>query len=316
MKVIIAIALLLALVSSERITKKHLDEVKRIVNGQYEIYSYEEHPFKNMEFLELQYSLGLKLDSFNLLQKIPHGFMNAALPESFDSRTEWPSCIGEVRDQAQCGSCWAFGAAESFGDRVCIAEGKKEQVVLSTQNLVSCDYNNYGCQGGYLNMVWDFLATVGITTDKCWGYQSGKGDVPACPDTKEHKVLKCEDQSTPVYYKVSSVAHPVTIADIKAEIAANGPMETGFMVYRDFMSYKSGVYKHLSGDLLGGHAIKVLGWGVEDGQNYWLAANSWGTKWGENGLFKIAEGECQFEAQFYAGAPVKVTENSKLNFLE
>ena len=62
---------------------------------------------------------------------------------------------------------------------------------------------------------------------------------------------------------------------IKAEIMKNGPVEGAFTVYADFPSYKSGVYQHTSGDELGGHAIKILGWGSENGTPFWLVANSW-----------------------------------------
>ena len=65
-------------------------------------------------------------------------------------------------------------------------------------------------------------------------------------------------------------------------------------VFEDFMSYKSGIYHHVSGKSLGGHAIKVVGWGVEKGQKYWIAANSWSESWGENGFFRIGMTENRF----------------------
>ncbi len=75
-----------------------------------------------------------------------------ALPTNFDPRTEkFSNCIHPIRDQQQCGSCWAFGATEALSDRFCIA-GK--DVILSPQEPVSCDTNNYGCDGGYLIYVW------------------------------------------------------------------------------------------------------------------------------------------------------------------
>jgi len=85
----------------------------------------------------------------------------------------------------------------------------------------------------------------------------------------------------------------------------NGPVEGAFTVYGDFPSYKSGVYKHVSGDELGGHAIKILGWGVENGEDYWLVANSWNPEWGNEGYFKIARGtdECGIEDGVVAGLP-------------
>jgi cathepsin B len=69
------------------------------------------------------------------------------------------------------------------------------------------------------------------------------------------------------------------------------------------MTYQSGIYKYTRGGFLGGHAVKIVGWGQEKGVNYWIAANSWGPNWGENGFFKIKEGECDFEGQLIAGTP-------------
>lgn len=55
----------------------------------------------------------------------------------------------------------------------------------------------------------------------------------------------------------------------------NGPVNTGFMVYRDFMSYKSGVYRKHSDELLGGHAVKIVGWGKDESGEHWIVQNSW-----------------------------------------
>ena len=65
-----------------------------------------------------------------------------------------------------------------------------------------------------------------------------------------------------------------------------GPVETRFDVYQDFFNYKGGTYKHTSGGYSGGHAVKMIGYGVdENGVKYWLCANSWGAKWGMKGYF-------------------------------
>ncbi|KAH3896885.1 hypothetical protein DPMN_021069 [Dreissena polymorpha] len=83
----------------------------------------------------------------------------------------------------------------------------------------------------------------------------------------------------------------------------NGPVEAAFTVYADFPTYKSGVYQHKSGQMLGGHAIKILGWGTEDSTPYWLVANSWNEDWGDQGFFKILRGsdECGIESNIVAG---------------
>ena len=91
---------------------------------------------------------------------------------------------------------------------------------------------------------------------------------------------------------------------MKAELAKNGPIESAFTVYADFVHYKSGVYSHTTGSALGGHAIKIIGYGTENGSDYWLVQNSWTTTWGDGGYFKIKAGsdECGIESQAIAGA--------------
>jgi cathepsin B len=71
---------------------------------------------------------------------------------------------------------------------------------------------------------------------------------------------------------------------------------TSFWLFIAFLIYVLGVYKHVTGYEIGGHAVRVLGWGVENGEKYWLAANSWNTSWGLGGLFKIsrADNNCDF----------------------
>lgn len=83
----------------------------------------------------------------------------------------------------------------------------------------------------------------------------------------------------------------------------NGPVEVAFDVYEDFLSYKSGVYSHVSGGSVGGHAVKMIGWGTENGSDYWIIANSWNNAWGDNGFFKILRGsdECSIEDSVVAG---------------
>ena len=74
-------------------------------------------------------------------------------------------------------------------------------------------------------------------------------------------------------------------------------------IYTDFFNYKSGVYKHTTGSYAGGHAIKVLGWGVDNGNSYWLCANSWGPTWGESGYFRIDMSSMSNNIAAYACTP-------------
>jgi cathepsin B len=93
-------------------------------------------------------ALNLKVPSSQKLPlKVHTGFDVADIPASFDSRKQWPNCksIQEIRDQSDCGSCWAFGAVEAGSDRICIETGKN--VHLSAEDLLSCCSScGFGCK--------------------------------------------------------------------------------------------------------------------------------------------------------------------------
>ncbi|KAL0486472.1 cathepsin B [Acrasis kona] len=222
-------------------------------------------------------------------------------PDNFDSRTQWPGCVHPVRNQQSCGSCWAFAASEVLSDRICIASKKSVDVILSPQYLVNCDKVDHGCQGGQLAASWSFLKDTGIPTDKCAPYYSG--------ETKKAGQCsnQCADGSSFKLFKASSYKLLRGEAQMIEDIQQHGPIEVGFMVYRDFMAYKSGVYTHRTGALLGGHAVKIVGWGVDKASNtpYWTVQNSWTETFGEGGFFRIARGrdECGIESNVVTGTP-------------
>jgi len=97
------------------------------------------------------------------------------------------------------------------------------------------------------------------------------------------------------------------------EIYNHGSVEASFDVYEDFLTYKSGVYQHKTGSYLGGHAIKIIGWGVENGHNYWIVVNSWNEGWGANGIIRFLRGSNHLgiEGNICAGIPVIKEETLK-----
>ncbi|VDD77593.1 unnamed protein product [Mesocestoides corti] len=255
------------------------------------------------------------------------------LPKSFDPRTKWPNCktLFEIRDQGSCGSCWAFGAAEAMSDRLCIhnpeaVKGTADIVRLSADDLLSCcSICGMGCNGGFPLEAWEFWKRKGLVSGGLYGTKGvcRAYEIPPCehhvngtrpPCSGDAKTPKCKHTCQPEYKvtyakdkhfatKVYSIRKDEDA--IKHELFTNGPVEADFEVYADFPSYKSGVYQHVSGALLGGHAIKLMGWGEENGVPYWLCANSWNTDWGDGGFFKILRGEnhCGIESDINAGIP-------------
>jgi cathepsin B len=232
------------------------------------------NPMANKSIDEIKAMLGATLTQDNSVDYKPSTVI--ATPASYDSRTT--NCVHPIRDQQSCGSCWAFAGSETLSDRFCIASKGAIDVVLSPEDLVACNTMNQGCNGGILALEWKYMENYGIVTDSCFAYSSGKGVVPTCAS-------KCEDGSEFMKYKCvkGSTVKATTVEEIKSEIVANGPMETGFTVYEDFMNYESGVYYHVSGDQLGGHAVKIVGYGHDEvtGHDFWICANSWNTTWGE-----------------------------------
>jgi len=262
------------------------------------------------------------------------------LPSDFDWRTDpratkCPS-LKEIRDQANCGSCWAFGSVEAMTDRICIASKGQEQTHLSAQDVASCDkLGDMGCSGGVPSTVYTYYKSSGIVDggnygDKsmCYSYQlkpcahhsvstkyancSAEVPTPKC-------ARSCVDDAKPWAdskhhgtggYSVCKQGGNMTCPDsMMQEIYQNGPITGMFFVHKSFLAYKSGVYKagsFFNDPMLGGHAIKVMGWGSEKGADYWLVANSWNEEWGDNGFFKIDKGhnQCQIENAAINGGPV------------
>ena len=249
------------------------------------------------------------------------------LPENFDLREQYPNCesLKEIRDQANCGSCWAFGAAEAMSDRVCIFSKQTDQRRVSTQNLLTCcELCGYGCNGGYPASAWSYWKTMGIVTGGLYGDKTTcqpyflpmcdhhvEGSHGACPDTVDTPtcVKNCDDGNKEDYSsQLIKAESSYTVSgeeNIMQELYENGSVEGAFSVYEDFVTYRSGVYQYTSGTYLGGHAIKIIGWGVENGVKYWLCVNSWNDEWGDNGTFKIRRGinECGIERAVYGSVP-------------
>jgi len=248
------------------------------------------------------------------------------LPKSFDARVQWPACptIQEVRDQGACGSCWAFGAVEAMSDRYCIHNN--QQVHLSANDLTACCSScGFGCDGGDPGSAWDYWVATGLVTGG--QYNTNQGCEPYTIQACDHHVVGKKppcgaDEPTPqcvstceAGYNVSwtndkhfgktSYAVNADPMQIMTEIMTNGPVEAAFTVYADFLSYKSGVYQHVTGQELGGHAVRILGWGEDNGTPYWLVANSWNPDWGNMGFFNILRGsdECGIEDGIVAGLP-------------
>eukprot|EP01059_Diplonema_ambulator_P036593 TRINITY_DN9175_c0_g3_i1.p1 TRINITY_DN9175_c0_g3~~TRINITY_DN9175_c0_g3_i1.p1 ORF type:complete len:333 (+),score=119.85 TRINITY_DN9175_c0_g3_i1:38-1036(+) len=262
--------------------------------------------------------------------RLPQGKVDPvdALPTDFDARTQWGAkcpVITTVRDQSACGSCWAFGSTEAFEDRQCIATGLNRE--MSVEDTASCCTGfecgfSAGCNGGQPSSALQWMTEKGVvsggdydevgknvscrpyTLAPCAHHVAPTPTYPACP-SNEYPTPKCTAQCSSGYNQTytqdkrkGKTAYSVRgVQDIMTELYTKGPLAVAFTVYADFPSYKSGVYKHTTGAALGGHAVEMIGWGVENNEPYWWIKNSWNDQWGDQGYFKILKGvnECGIE---------------------
>jgi cathepsin B len=257
------------------------------------------------------------------------------LPTNFTAGTDkFQNCnstILNVPDQSYCGSCWAVAAATVMTDRLCIATNATDRRIVSYQDLLECCPNcGFKCNGGSTVFAYNYWINTGIstggafnTTGNCKPYI-----FPPCNDPNfrfttgclvRNTTVTCQNTCQPSYLNPTytndrirgRTAYRVLGGEnvIMPEILNNGPVTAAFMVYQDFMTYRSGVYQYRTGAYLGGHAIKIIGWGVEAGVKYWLCVNSWGLRWGDKGFFKILRGvnHLQIETYVVAGLPLIAT---------
>lgn len=237
----------------------------------------------------------------------------AQLPTSFDARQKWPGCANFILNQQQCGSCWDFCSVESFADRMCITGEAPSGTIISPEPILDCSLE--GCSGGNPINAWHYLINKGGTTctkqcfSGCAPYDSGTGTSPAC----HHGT--CDDGSNwPITYYAGAfnglAKRNVTL--FQTELSNNGPLQACFTVYENFYSffdaYPTGVYSSSSGNVVGGHCVKLIGWGEDSTAGpYWLLANSWDYTWADNGYFRMSRGSnlCGIEGQVSEGLTKK-----------
>jgi len=184
-----------------------------------------------------------------------------------------------VKDQGQCGSCWAFSTTGSIEGANFVVNG--QLLSLSEQELIDCDRsgNDRGCNGGLMDYAYEWIiSNGGIDTEKDYPYTATD---TVCDNTKEHHVAVAvtsfEDipPNNEAAIKKAATVQPVSIA-----IAASG---------LPFQLYSHGVFNGSCSTQLD-HGVLIVGYDTdaETGQEYWIVKNSWGEVWGEQGFIRMA----------------------------
>lgn len=212
------------------------------------------------------------------------------MPPNFDWREK--GAVSPVKNQGQCGSCWAFSVTGNVEGQYKIHHGKL--LSLSEQELIDCDSVDHGCEGGLPDQAYKFIETIGgITTEKNYPYEA-KDD--ACR----------YNESFPHVRVTGSLDLPKNESAIQAWLYKNGPVSVGVNA-NPLQFYRGGiidVWSILCRESGIDHGVLLVGYGVHrynivhKEKRYWIVKNSWGDSWGEQGYFRLILGsnECGVEA--------------------
>lgn len=207
----------------------------------------------------------------------PRNLQSSSLPETFDWRNY--GVVSSVKNQGYCGGCWAFSAAANIEGQYAIKHGYIYS--FSEQQMLDCDSNNYGCQGGIMNVAFDYVKNAGGLEP--YNYYPFTGTQGYCQANSNYFVAKVTG-----YNCLNSNNEE----QLKQYLYETGPISIT-MNASTIMNYTGGVYDvpYSECPYAPDHGVTLVGYGVTSGGlPYWTIKNSWGSSWGENGYFRIARG--------------------------
>jgi cathepsin F len=205
--------------------------------------------------------------------------LDGPLAAVVDWRTK--NAVTKVKDQGQCGSCWAFSATEAIESYLFLKTGSLKE--LSPQQITSCDKVDGGCNGGWPYRAYQYVKQAGgLELEQDYPYVSGKsGQTGVC------KVVSS---------KIVAGSGPTGFTNIQKtesqlQAAVNNGPASVCVAADAFQSYRSGILKSCPGEI--DHCVQAVGY--DSTNNYWIVRNSWATSWGEQGYIRIQMGSdlCQ-----------------------
>lgn len=224
-----------------------------------------------------------------------HTHSNESLPKAVDWTAE--GTVTSVKDQGSCGSCWAFSALGALEGANKIATGKLED--LSAQQLVDCagETGNLGCQAGGMQQAFEYVAKHDLCTEASYLYEGvdGKCKTNCNSALAKGAVLGYKDVSAGVeeisFWKIDIKSMMAAREIDLLSAVAKTPVSVGIEAdLPSFRFYRSGILTHFCGGDLD-HGVLVVGYGSDNGLDYWKVKNSWGQDWGEHGYIRLQRGK-------------------------
>lgn len=251
------------------------------------------------------------------------------IPPEFDGRVVWENYLSPIKNQGKCNACYSYAVVGSLADRFAIQTLNVLKPDLNPLETAMCMYDLSGesefkkfyenpdyekqildertkssCFPNSIYTVARYMFIGGAVDEDCVSEKYLRseryrlGYLPSCYTIEGSQLTHCQDPKKAQrgwyarsYYKIGHDSTKDNCDQIKLAILKFGPIVAGFYMYDDFLNHYDGksIYVPKEGQkALGGHAVRILGWGQKPFP-HWIAANSWGTEWGEKGYFKIVE---------------------------
>lgn len=237
------------------------------------------------------------------------------LPRSWDWRNvNGMDYTSIVRNQGSCGSCYVFAMLTAVESRIRIMTNNTRPVVLSPQEVVSCSHYSQKCHGGFPYLAAKYAHDYTVVPEDCMPYKADES-VPCSAKCRNPKYRVRVKQ----YSYIGGFFGASNEYAMMVDIYRHGPIPVNFVVLPDFMYYKSGIYSRLKG-IAGkrvrgtdvnpwepvSHSVVIVGWDVDKatGTKFWIAQNSWGESWGENGFFRIRRGVDEASVESTTTSPI------------
>jgi C1A family cysteine protease len=212
------------------------------------------------------------------LNYIPRNHTERVIPRAREvaATVDWrdKGAVTPVKDQAQCGSCWAFSAVEAIESYAHLAG--KSLMKLSVQQVVSCDKVDGGCNGGNTESAYQYVVKAGgIELESDYPYTSGTGRTGTCTFASSKVALKIAGFKT------------IAAGETHLEAALNDGPVSICLAATKFQTYTGGILSTCDNNV--DHCVQGVGY--DSSANYWSVRNSWGTGWGEKGYIRILRGK-------------------------
>jgi C1A family cysteine protease len=290
------------------VARLSIQEIKKAIEQSNARWRAEETPFLKMprdeQLRHLGYTPGPDDGSLEEQERAAKGNLQAfiamrtttaaAYPSSFDLRNVGGSnFITPVKDQGGCGSCVAFGTIAAVEGTVRKQRNNPNLAAdYSEAHLFYCHARSEGrvCgppnnpnAGWWPDHALNKFRDIGVADETCYPYTAGDQNCSnLCSDWQSRAT------------KITGWRRLTSPSEMKEWISTRGPLEACFTVYDDFFALEGDIYRHVTGEVAGGHCVCCVGY--NDTEQYWIMKNSWGLTFGESGYFRIAYGECGIDS--------------------